>query len=319
VNLILNSAASSWASLERKGELVFFLPFAQSNLESLLLGDEDASRFTTSAWWQIRPLTQGLSAIHEEFIVHGDLKPGNILVFRSGDIVTLKIADFGHSICDKLTAESTNFFADAGAYPLNPSYSPPELWNPGVINLRPCDVWALGCVLLELSVFLHGGSEDVQRFRKLRKSPVNHVIVATFHDTQQLKPQVREYLEQLELVPGYRQLFVGLRGMLCCDPSLRSTAAKACDDLRNIHEYHIPFSQDSLKQSDRQSDSRKARSKIQEDESLTAFQSSQISQDQHWAPSQAGEEGSNDDESGDSASVSFAIINHLVLGVHTKH
>jgi serine/threonine protein kinase len=229
--------------LERLGERAFFLPLAQSNLESLLSGDEDTSWFTESAWRQIHPLAQALSAIHKNAIVHGDLKPENILVFRTSDIISLKIADFGHSICDKLTAESSDFFANGGAYPLNPLYSPPELWKPDVINLEPCDVWALGCVFLELSVFLHGGSEDVKQFRKLRISPIGNITMATFHDTRQLKPQVCAYLEKLELVLGYHQLVAGLRGMLNCDPSLRFTAAKACDDLTNIHEYHAPIPQ----------------------------------------------------------------------------
>ncbi len=71
--------------LDRKGERVFLLPLAQSNLESLLLGDGDTSGFVASACRQFHSLGQALSAIHKETIVHGDSKPENILMFQSGD------------------------------------------------------------------------------------------------------------------------------------------------------------------------------------------------------------------------------------------
>lgn len=41
--------------------------------------------------------TRGLEYLHEKRIVHRDLKPGNILISVSGDIATVKLADFGIS------------------------------------------------------------------------------------------------------------------------------------------------------------------------------------------------------------------------------
>lgn len=40
----------------------------------------------------------GLDAIHQCNIVHGDLKPGNVLVFSQGDRLVAKLADFGLAV-----------------------------------------------------------------------------------------------------------------------------------------------------------------------------------------------------------------------------
>ncbi|KAI0151295.1 kinase-like domain-containing protein [Pestalotiopsis sp. NC0098] len=220
----------------RNGERAFFLPLADFNLEQLLLGKQGNTLSSfTPLWKQLDHLVDGLASIHQEKIFHGDLKPENILVHQEDGGMRLIIADFGHSKCDDLTATYVNFFDNGGAYPLSPVYSPPEVWNQGVISLEPCDVWALGCILLELSVYLQRGHQGLQVMRDLRQSEKDRLTIATFHDFEQLKPEIREYIQTV----GSQTTKVGLRaaitGMLQHDPAQRWTAAFAYEELSGKH------------------------------------------------------------------------------------
>ncbi|MGW2395318.1 serine/threonine-protein kinase [Kitasatospora sp. NPDC001664] len=84
-------------------------------------------------------LAAGLAHMHGRGWVHGDLKPGNVLLMPTGDI---KLADFG------LTTELEG--THAYAPPLGSlDHVPPEWWSqrsgPRGVQLRPsADVWAFG-------------------------------------------------------------------------------------------------------------------------------------------------------------------------------
>ncbi|KAI0543428.1 hypothetical protein F4679DRAFT_568854 [Xylaria curta] len=216
---------------EGEHDLAFFLPLAHSNLESYLAHDRISDRLTSAIWQQLSLLTIALSIIHDEKIVHGDLKPDNILVFKSEHTISLKIADFGHSVCDRTTGRLAT---DATAYSLNPSYSAPELWNRSATDLRLYDVWALGCILLEVTILMRDGAEDIKQFRKDLTSPIGRITASTFHDGYHLKPQVHQYLDKLNTDLVFKPLSSTIRGMLMEDSSLRLTASLAAYALRDF-------------------------------------------------------------------------------------
>lgn len=87
----------------------------------------------------------GLTHMHGAGWVHGDLKPGNILLMADG---TAKLADFG------LTAELEG--THAYAPPLgSPDHVPPEWWSERTgargVALRPsADIWAFGVLAHQL-------------------------------------------------------------------------------------------------------------------------------------------------------------------------
>lgn len=83
---------------------------------------------------------------HRQFVVHRDLKPGNILVDQSGAV---KLLDFG--IC-KLLHSQTQYddqTIEAGATPLTPDYASPEQIRGDPINVAS-DVYSAAAVLYEL-------------------------------------------------------------------------------------------------------------------------------------------------------------------------
>lgn len=106
--------------------------------------DENWLRFS---WQQI---LQAVNTIHEERIVHSDLKPANFLLVRG----FLKLIDFG--IAKAINSDTTNIQRDSQVGTL--SYMSPEAFmcnesdeNGNTIKCgRPSDIWSLGCILYQM-------------------------------------------------------------------------------------------------------------------------------------------------------------------------
>jgi cyclin-dependent kinase 7 len=84
---------------------------------------------------------QGIRSLHQQGIIHCDIKPNNLLLFPDGNI---KVADFSLSTLKISKHESFEYKVCAT------SYRPPEVlkglqWNELV------DVWAMGCTFYEMA------------------------------------------------------------------------------------------------------------------------------------------------------------------------
>ncbi|GAA0173508.1 hypothetical protein Leryth_026681 [Lithospermum erythrorhizon] len=89
-----------------------------------------------------KAILRGLMFIHKNGYVHCDIKPQNILLGQNGDI---KIADFGLAKRNDLR-EKSGLRCDLSGTPI---YMSPEMVIRGEQGC-PSDVWALGCVVLEM-------------------------------------------------------------------------------------------------------------------------------------------------------------------------
>ncbi|XWS25195.1 hypothetical protein CRYUN_Cryun27aG0049000 [Craigia yunnanensis] len=99
-------------------------------------------------YWQ--QILQAVNTIHEDRIVHSDLKPANFLLVKG----SLKLIDFG--IAKAIMSDTTNIQRDAQVGTL--SYMSPEAFmcnesdaNGNTIKCgRPSDIWSLGCILYQM-------------------------------------------------------------------------------------------------------------------------------------------------------------------------
>ncbi|MBM4130111.1 serine/threonine protein kinase [bacterium] len=111
----------------------------------------------------IRQVADAVAHAHRHLIVHGDLKPSNILVDDDGCV---KLLDFG--IAKLLADDDGADLTLAGRRPFTPRYAAPEQVTGGAITTAT-DIYALGAVLYELLCGRspHGG-KDVPEHELLR-------------------------------------------------------------------------------------------------------------------------------------------------------
>ncbi|KAF4625922.1 hypothetical protein G7Y89_g12243 [Cudoniella acicularis] len=130
-----------------------------------------STELVKEAVMQFRGLAEALYATHYQEngvgFRHGDVKPENILRFRprpESILGTLKIGDWGlakyHNTATILRGENTTTKYGTALY------EPPEVELGDVTVLgRRYDIWSMGCIILELIIWLLYGYDDVKRFR----------------------------------------------------------------------------------------------------------------------------------------------------------
>ncbi|KAG8722050.1 hypothetical protein FRC09_006899 [Ceratobasidium sp. 395] len=91
---------------------------------------------------QLIDATKGLGHIHKMSIVHGDLKGLNVIIDDAG---AAKLCDFGSSIID-CSCSSMKSGTEGSIW-----WDSPELWEDEEGNrTRESDIWALGCLSIEI-------------------------------------------------------------------------------------------------------------------------------------------------------------------------
>lgn len=89
-------------------------------------------------WSYLIQMVQGLKALHDNRIMHRDLKSANVFLLKSG---TLKLGDLNVSKVVKMGL----VYTQTGT----PYYASPEVWSDKPYDYKS-DIWSVGCVIYEL-------------------------------------------------------------------------------------------------------------------------------------------------------------------------
>ena len=143
------AVATVYALEERDDQLYLISEFVGGETLSARLarGPLSAGVLTRAA----RAIAGGLAAAHRDGVVHGDLKPSNIVISESGDV---KLLDFG------LAGErSEDTPIDASVMAGTPGYVAPEQLRGAPADAR-ADVFAFGVLLFEMATGRHPFAGD---------------------------------------------------------------------------------------------------------------------------------------------------------------
>ncbi|KAI0140283.1 hypothetical protein BJ166DRAFT_473272 [Pestalotiopsis sp. NC0098] len=155
-------------SFERGNDGGFIFPWAEGgSLQDLWFRTDTSLNNSGLLSWalsQIEGLIDGIARLNATNTHHGDLKPANILCFSTAkeNLGTLVVADVG-------LAKMYRYYTDQRRDPTTAKYAskkymPPEaaLFKP--VLSRRCDMWSLGCVLLEFLIWLTLGRAELRKF-----------------------------------------------------------------------------------------------------------------------------------------------------------
>jgi serine/threonine protein kinase len=195
-------------------------------------------------------LAEGVAALHADnngkFIIHCDIKPANVLI----DDGMFKLADFGLSrFKDSDETSKTEWHRGTALY------SPPERES---LMGRGRDVWALGCVLLEIAfmiryafqfaIFGETGATQAPKYEGLRNiidmfEQDRKDSISTTGERTAIYYKTMDYVRQemgsfYTMRPGLRKritvdgMFAVIKRMMEEDQTVRITAAEAAAQLR---------------------------------------------------------------------------------------
>jgi serine/threonine protein kinase len=244
-------------SFSQEGRYYLIFPWAEGgDLDNLWKDGNSRLRTPELALWSLRQmcgLAETLEALHLGFdektnCRHGDLKPQNILHFLTNGEGILKITDFGiSSIHENTTFERKETPTETRA--TTPSYQAPEA-APALLEKqarsRKYDIWSLGCIFLEFTIWLVGSWEDVESFNEERKpEPTTDATLSHFYDITngiaRVHPVVSRRITQLKMTSRIKQgtalgdiLELIEKRLLKVEVEERFDAGKLYQSLRNI-------------------------------------------------------------------------------------
>ncbi|QKV81135.1 serine/threonine protein kinase [Amycolatopsis sp. Hca4] len=167
------------------GEYFYVMPLARGSLVQYaeeFEGLDNRSRLLDL----MKQICAGLEHIHQQGVLHRDLKPGNILRFEPDRWV---LADFGLAV--EVARETTTLTATFDGFG-TPWYTAPEQWAGGARDVtEQADIFSLGRILQELYTGGRGVSVPAGDLRRV-------ILRATAERPEERHRDVNEFLTDLE-------------------------------------------------------------------------------------------------------------------------
>ncbi|RDX53317.1 kinase-like protein [Lentinus brumalis] len=157
-----------------RGQLLLVMECGEIDLARLLQEQQREPMDPVWVAYYWKQMLQAVHIIHEEKIVHSDLKPANFVLVKG----QLKLIDFG--IANAIANDTTNIQRDHQIGTVN--YMSPEAIElpEGMRRLkvgRPSDVWSLGCILYQMVYGQPPFGHITHPMQKMRAIPdENHII-----------------------------------------------------------------------------------------------------------------------------------------------
>ncbi|VUC30883.1 unnamed protein product [Clonostachys rosea] len=206
--------------------------------------------------WIIRQfvgICDALRELHDLNRRHGGLRPDNIIWFpKAKGNGALRMTDLGHVILEK---EAFRADPRADTVTLYPSeayrYEAPEAderSDSEKTRSRAYDVWSLGCVMLELLIWLVSGLEDLKLFQQQTKHSFWKQSPNSAKQEHVLIPRVALWMKVIgqlpTLCPAYRALLNLIRKRLLVvpyhemptkpSPDLRASMEEVCSSMASL-------------------------------------------------------------------------------------
>ena len=187
-------------------------------------------------------ISRGMTFLHNQNIIHRDIKPGNILLKSENAKVIVKLGDFGLSKTldpdDITSAMSSNVGTLA--------FKAPEFWNKesnGKVRYhRSVDVYAAGLTFTAMLQTISGVQSLVPKVEGSLEHSETHMPIgfAAFTRYQNNNTEIRVVVQDENNTPSMNRLKSIIEAMTCFLPEARIAAAevvKRIDALRaEVHD-----------------------------------------------------------------------------------
>ena len=166
-------------TFETKSEFCVVMEFAQGELFEIL--EDDRSLPEEEVRLIAKQLVRALHYLHENRIIHRDMKPQNILIGSNGNV---KLCDFGFA---RAMSCNTMMVTSIKGTPL---YMAPEVVQEKPYN-HTVDLWSLGVILYELYV----GQPPF--YTNSIYSLINHIVKDPVKFPAEMRPDFKSFLKGL--------------------------------------------------------------------------------------------------------------------------
>uniref|UniRef100_A0A8W7Q2H8 calcium/calmodulin-dependent protein kinase n=1 Tax=Anopheles coluzzii TaxID=1518534 RepID=A0A8W7Q2H8_ANOCL len=146
------------------------------------------------AWNVFRDVLLGVEYLHYQRIIHGDLKPANLLLSDSGSV---KVADLG--VCNEFLGEDAAM--NNGSTAGTPAFRAPETLLPGqhFYNGKAADIWALGATLFSL---VHGNVPFIATsvpgvYEKIKNDPLEFPANCSSAAASTISEELRDLISRM--------------------------------------------------------------------------------------------------------------------------